>query len=251
MAMSTRVPAMTQQQRILVVDDDAEIRFLISDYLTRAGYRVDTAGDSEAMWQQIALAQPSLIVLDVMLPGEDGLSLCRRLQQHGRPPVIMLSALDTSVDRIVGLEMGADDYLAKPFDPRELLARVKALLRRTLAQNDGAPEEDEDAQIVDFEGWRLDRRRAQLTSPRGTRIDLGRTDHRVLCALLDRANREVSREYLVEHIYRKDYLPTDRAIDMSISRLRRHLDNEPGQSQLIRTVRHIGYMLAARVVRAV
>lgn len=234
---------MTQPQRILVVDDDPDLRSMLSDHLAQAGYLVDTAQNAAAMWQLIARSQPTLIVLDMALPGEDGLALCRRLQAHGHPAVIVLGALDAPAERISTLETGADDYVAKPVDPRQLLARIRALLRRMQAQNDVA----DNLSPLDFDGWQLDRRRARLISPGGRIIALGRTDHQVLCALLDRANCEVSREYLVEHVFQKNYLPNDRAIDMSISRLRRHLENNSTQPQLIRTVRHVGYMLTARV----
>ena len=237
---------MTQPQRILVVDDDPDVRSLLSDHLIQAGYLVDTAQNAAAMWQLIACSQPTLIVLDIALPGEDGLALCRRLQAHGRPAVIVLGAFDAPAERINTLETGADNYVAKPVDPRQLLARIRALLRRMQAQNDGA----DNLGTMDFAGWQLDRRRARLISPRGEMIALGRTDHQVLCALLDRANHEVSREYLVEHVFQKNYAPSDRAIDMSISRLRRHLENDSAQPQLIRTVRHVGYMLTARVETA-
>jgi two-component system OmpR family response regulator len=234
---------MTQPQRILVVDDDPDVRSTLTDHLAQAGYLVDTAQDAAAMWQLIARSQPTLIVLDMTLPGEDGLALCRRLQAHGRPAVIVLGTLDAPAERITTLETGADDYVAKPVDPRQLLARIRALLRRMQAQNDAT----DSLGLLTFDGWQLDRRRARLISPRGQVIALGRTDHQVLCALLDHANCEVSREYLVEHIFQKNYLPSDRAIDMSISRLRRHLENHAIGSQLIRTVRHVGYMLTARV----
>lgn len=234
---------MTQPQRILVVDDDPDVRSTLSDHLVQAGYLVDTAEDAAAMWQLVADSQPTLIVLDIALPGEDGLALCRRLQAHGQPAVIVLGALDAPAERITTLETGADDYVAKPVDPRQLLARIRALLRRMQAQNDAA----DPLSPLDFEGWQLDRRRARLISPKGTVIALGRTDHQVLCALLDHANREVSREYLVEHVFQKNYLPSDRAIDMSISRLRRHLESHATSQSLIRTVRHVGYMLTAQV----
>lgn len=234
---------MTQLQRILVVDDDPDVRLILSDHLAQAGYQVDTAQDATAMWHLIAQSQPTLIVLDMTLPGEDGLALCRRLQAHGHPAVIVLGALDAPAERITTLEMGADDYVAKPVDLRQLLARIRALLRRMHAQNDAT----DNHSLLDFDGWQLDRRRAQLISPRGQIIALGRTDHQVLCALLDHANCEVSREYLVEHVFQKNYLPSDRAIDMSISRLRRHLEKNSTRPQLIRTVRHVGYMLTARV----
>lgn len=234
---------MTQLQRILVVDDDPDVRLTLSDHLAQAGYQVETAQNAAAMWQRIAHSQPSLIVLDMALPGEDGLALCRRLQAHGHPAVIVLGALDAPAERITTLEMGADDYVAKPVDPRQLLARIRALLRRMQAQNDAA----DSLSRLDFDNWQLDRRRAQLISPRGRVTALGRTDYQVLCALLDHANREVSREYLVEHIFQKNYLPSDRAIDMSISRLRRHLESSSTHPPLIRTVRHVGYMLTAHV----
>lgn len=234
---------MTQPQRILVVDDDPHACSMLGDHLAQAGYQVDTAQDATTMWQLIARSQPALVLLDVALPGEDGATMCRRLLAHGRLAIIVLGEPDAPAERITTLEMGADDYVAKPVDPPQLLARVRALLRRVAAPNDAGGS----LGPLDFEGWQLDRRRARLISPEGQIITLGRTDHQVLCTLLDHANHEVSRAYLVEHIFQKNYLPTDRAIDMSISRLRRHLESNTARPQLIRTVRHVGYMLTVRV----
>ncbi|HEY9133034.1 MAG TPA: response regulator transcription factor [Dyella sp.] len=236
---------MTSKPCILVAEHDDASRLSLGDPLARAGYRVDTAVDATAMWLRISRLHPAAVLLAGTLPGLDTRELSRRLQAYGQPPLIVLGTTDTPAERIAMLETGADDYLAKPVDPRELLARIQALLRRV----QGHPATMEGMAALEFDGWRLDRRAARLTSPRGQRTPLGRTDHQVLCLLLQQANLEVSREYLTERVFQKRYQPTDRAIDMSVSRLRRHLHDSTQESPSIRTIRHIGYMLTVRSVR--
>lgn len=225
---------------ILVVDDDEELCALICDYLERMGYRTRRAGNGPQMWQQLD-ESVDLVVLDLMLPGEDGLSLCRRLRHQGNLPVIMISAMGASAERILGLEMGADDYLCKPFDPRELLARVRAVRRR--GDQAGEPlriEEESERRIAD---WRLDLRGRRLHSPQGAVFDLARSDFLVLKALSETPNRIISRDELSRQAFGRDHLPSDRAIDVCISRLRHYLEDNARRPRLIRTVRNEGYLL--------
>ncbi|MGE8327239.1 response regulator [Pseudomonas urmiensis] len=226
---------------LLVVDDDDEIRELLCDYLSDAGYAVLAAADGEQMRQQLARHKVDLVVLDVMLPGEDGLSLCRQLQAQPGLAVIMLSAKGSTFDRIIGLEVGADDYLAKPFEPRELIARIKAVLRRPqrLEQAVEALAQDEQS----FAGYRLDHIKRLLTCPDGQALSLPRSDYRVLRELLDATNRVVSRDLLTRSAFGRDHLPDDRSVDMCISRLRQQLRRSPDGAVQILTIRNEGYLL--------
>jgi len=260
--------------RLLIVDDDPQIRDLLSDYLRESGFDVATAADGVQMWAQLAAMPADVVVLDLMLPGEDGLSLCRQLHARGDVSVVMLTSRSTLLDRIVGLEVGADDYLPKPFDPRELLARIKAVLRRgprlppgsaQAGTSDGAmaaravpvssspaphpaPPQPSQAAYFDFDGWRLDTLARQLISPEGRVITLGGSDYRTLQALVMHPHRPLSRDFLLDCAFGRHGAANDRAIDVCVSRLRAHLDTRARPSPLIRTVRNEGYMLAADVV---
>jgi two-component system OmpR family response regulator len=230
---------------ILVVDDEPHIRQLLLDYLHTMGYRATAAEGGAQMWRALGAAKVDLVVLDLMLDGEDGLDLCRELRRRHDTPVIMLSARGGLYDRILGLELGADDYLPKPFDPRELVAKIKVVLRRTRSVP-GERARDA-ASFVGFAGWRLDTQMKQMLSPEGIVITLGGSDYRTLRALLDHPNRPLSREFLMEHVFGKDRTPLDRAIDVCVSRLRQHLKDAARGAALIRTVRNEGYMLTADV----
>ncbi|MCE0779152.1 response regulator [Pseudomonas sp. NMI542_15] len=228
---------------LLVVDDDDEIRELLCDYLTDAGYNVLAAAEGEQMREQLARHKVDLVVLDLMLPGEDGLSLCRQLQATRGLAVIMLSAKGSTLDRIIGLEVGADDYLAKPFEPRELIARIKAVLRRPQRLD---PPADEPA-VVDaqqFAGFRLEHVKRLLTRPDGETLTLPRSDYRVLRELLDANNRVVSRDQLTRSAFGRDHLPDDRSVDMCVSRLRQQLRRAPAGVAQILTIRNEGYLLS-------
>ncbi|MCU1729457.1 response regulator [Pseudomonas sp. 7P_10.2_Bac1] len=229
---------MSKQDHILIVDDDPEIRQLLAQYLRDAGYQTSTASDGKEMHRRLEMNVIDLIVLDVMLPGEDGLSLCRTLRVTSNIPVIMLTARGGLIDRIVGLEIGADDYLPKPFDPRELLVRIKVVLRR--AQSFPERARVDEVPYVNFDGWRLDTRARQVLSPEGVVISLGNSDYRVLRLLLQHPNRPLSRDFLLNHVFDKDSTPFDRSIDVCVSRLRQQLTPE-----LIKTVRNEGYMLTS------
>ncbi|OCT22412.1 response regulator [Pseudomonas putida] len=227
---------------LLVVDDDDEIRELLCDYLTDAGYQVLAAADGEQMRQQLARHKVELVVLDLMLPGEDGLSLCRQLQAQPGLAVIMLSAKGSTLDRIIGLEVGADDYLSKPFEPRELIARIKAVLRRP--QRLDTPSEEPASQAQQFAGFSLDHIKRLLTHPDGQALTLPRSDYRVLRELLEANNRVVSRDHLTRSAFGRDHLPDDRSVDMCISRLRQHLRRAANDSAQILTIRNEGYLLS-------
>lgn len=237
---------MSDQNHILVVDDDHEIRELLTDYLRDAGFHVSEAANGREMWRVVNKEPVNLIVLDLMLPGEDGLSLCREVRAQGDLPIIMLTAKGTLVDRIIGLEVGADDYLPKPFDPRELLARIKVILRRARNDRNKAAIADEFS-YISFEGWRLDTHARQMFSPEGVVVSLGSSDYMVLRALLEHPNRPLSRDFLVEHVYGKESHAMDRSIDVCISRLRHHIEADTRNPTIIRTVRNAGYMLASQV----
>jgi two-component system OmpR family response regulator len=231
--------------RILMVDDDPGIRDVVSDFLGKHGYRVQTAADGAEMEQALERGAVDLIVLDVMLPGEDGLAICRRLANgEGGPPIIMLSAMGEDTDRIVGLELGADDYLAKPCNPRELLARVRAVLRRAEQRSGGGG-----GAGCEFAGWRLDLVRRELRSPQGVVVNLSSGEFSLLRAFVERPQRVLTRDQLLEFARGPDSEAFDRAIDVQISRLRRKLDDGGGH-ELIRTIRNEGYMFTAKVKRA-
>ena len=227
---------------LLVVDDDDEIRELLCDYLTDAGYTVLAAADGEGMREQLAASKVDLVVLDLMLPGEDGLSLCRQLQATPGLAVIMLSAKGSTLDRIIGLEVGADDYLAKPFEPRELIARIKAVLRRP--QRLDSPAEGAAAEAQRFAGFSLDHVKRLLTRPDGEALTLPRSDYRVLRELLEANNRVVSRDQLTRSAFGRDHHPDDRSVDMCISRLRQQLRRAPASDIQILTIRNEGYLLS-------
>lgn len=241
---ATQSASPREAARILMVDDDPGIRDVVSDFLGRHGYAVQTAGDAREMEQVLERGPVDLIVLDVMLPGEDGLAICRRLAVGEGPPIIMLSAMGEDTDRIVGLELGADDYLAKPCNPRELLARVRAVLRR--AEQRGASSSI--GAGCEFAGWRLDLVRRELRSPQGVVVNLSSGEFSLLRAFVERPQRVLTRDQLLEFARGPDSDAFDRAIDVQISRLRRKLDDGGGQD-LIRTIRNEGYMFSAKVKR--
>ncbi|MDR6990361.1 response regulator [Luteimonas sp. 3794] len=235
-----------QTPRIVVVDDDASIRDALSDYLSRHGFDVRAADGATALDRLLAQAPADLVVLDWMMPGEDGLSVCRRLAGSDMA-VLMLSALDTPPDRVIGLEVGADDYLAKPFDPRELLARVRALLRRghQLRQQACAP-----AVGYIFQGWTLRIDLRTLAAPDGSDISLTAGEFGLLAAFVERAGRVLARERLMALTHGDAAEPFDRAIDLAISRLRRKLAQAHADGRtLIQTLRGEGYRFTAHVHR--
>jgi two-component system, OmpR family, response regulator len=237
---------MEKQANVLIVDDDREIRTLLADYLESNDYRPYTAADGGAMWKQLESARIDLIVLDLNLPGDDGLTLCRKLRAGSNLPVIMLTARSEPLDRILGLEMGADDYLPKPFEPRELLARIRSVLRRSQAlPSDRA---GETAQLLRFAGWTLDLTRRHLISPDGTVIMLSGAEFGLLKVFLAHPNRVLNRDQLLNLTHGRDADPFDRSIDIQISRLRQKLGEDARSPQILKTVRNGGYVLAVAVL---
>lgn len=235
---------MENKDRILVVDDDPEIRRLLADYLDRNGFESVAARDGREMWLSLERHAIDLVVLDLMLPDTDGLTLCRDLRARSSLPVLMLTARGEEADRIVGIEMGADDYLVKPFSPRELLARIKTILRRTRELPPNLRPEPQ--RCLAFAGWRLDTATRMLTAPDGVMVPLSGGEYRLLHILLEHPNRVMNRDQLVEMIHGRTAEPYDRAIDVQISRLRQRL-REDSEPQIIKTVRSEGYVLAASV----
>ena len=228
---------------ILVVDDDREIRDLLNRFLVKHGLRVSTARDGVEMSRILDGAAIDLVVLDLMLPGEDGLSLCRKLRATTNLPVIMLTAMGEDTDRIVGLEMGADDYLPKPFNPRELLARVKAVLRRVQSLPAASPKGD----TAKFDGWTLDLGSRRLTSPQGEEVELSTGEYDLLLAFATHPRRVLSRDQLLDLARGRTAAPFDRSVDIQVMRLRRKIEADPKEPRLIKTVRGGGYMFAAEV----
>ncbi|HEX2199758.1 MAG TPA: response regulator [Burkholderiales bacterium] len=236
---------MERPDHVLVVDDDAEIRALLGEYLERNGFRVSLATDGREMRRLLEAGRPDIVVLDVMLRGEDGLALCRDLRARSTLPVIMLTAKVDEIDRIVGLEMGADDYLPKPFNPRELLARIKGILRRTRA----LPPSRGDARRVRFGDWLLDLAARQLVAPDGVVIALSNAEFKLLSVFVEHPNRVLNRNQLMDLILGRDATPFDRSIDVQVSRLRMRLRDDAREPRLIKTVRSEGYVLAVPVER--
>ena len=231
---------------ILVVDDHREIRDAVTRYLEKNGFRAEAARDAAEMDARLATGRYDLIVLDVMMPGEDGLSVCRRLSAEGGPPILMLTALGDETDRIVGLEIGADDYLPKPFNPRELLARIKAILRRAERTETTAGELS--GRKIRFADWVLDTDRRRLThGETGREQPLTTAEFKLLVAFLERPRFVLSREQLLDLTSGRTAHVFDRTIDNQVSRLRRKIEPDPSAPSLITTVRGGGYSLSCDV----
>ena len=230
---------MNRADRILVVDDDPELRGLLSDYLADAGFVVDLAGDGEQMRRAIGRAMPDAIVMDLMLPGTDGLALTREVRSTSTVPILMLSARGEEIDRVVGLEVGADDYLAKPFSPRELLARLRALLRR--AQAPAAPP----SEGLAFGPYRLHATARRLLR-NGAEVDLSSAEFDLLKVFAERPGRVLSRDVLLDLLKGYERDPFDRTVDIRVGRLRRKIEPDPANPVYIRTVRGEGYLFNPR-----
>lgn len=238
---------MNRPPHILVVDDDREIRTLLCDYLEKNGFRATAVSDGRETRRELERAQFDLIVLDLMLPHESGLDICRSLRATSPIPIIMLTALGDEVDRVVGLEVGADDYLPKPFSPRELLGRIKAVLRRTLAGASSGPAAA--ARAYAFAGWRLDVTERTLTDRKGESVPLSGAEFRLLSELLDHAPRVMTRAELVELVRGRELDPFDRSIDVRVSRLRQLLGDDARAPKIIKTVYGEGYIIGVPVER--
>ncbi len=238
---------METMPHILVVDDDREIRDLLARFLERHRFRVTAVRDGREARRAWPIGHFQLVVLDLMLPGESGLDLARWMRSQGDVPIVMLTAMGEETDRIIGLELGADDYVPKPFNPRELLARMRAVLRRTA---DSSGRRADDVAALRFAGWTLEPARRRLLNPDGVEVPLTGGEYDLLVALVERANRVLTRDMLLDLLRGRQAGPFDRAIDVAISRLRRKLEDDGRQAQLIKTVRGGGYVLAADVQRA-
>jgi len=236
---------MDKPNKILIVDDDREIRSLLAEYLDHNGYSAIMAADGNGMWAAMQDHQFELVVLDLNLPGDDGLTLCRTLRSKSSLPVIMLTARGEPLDRILGLEMGADDYLPKPFEPRELLARIRSVLRRTQSTQYG--QDNDSIQKLKFAGWTLDLTARHLISPDDMVISLSGAEYRMLNIFLEHPNRILNRDQLLNMTHGRDANPFDRSIDIQISRLRQKLREDARSPQIIKTVRNGGYVLAVAV----
>ncbi|WP_267389776.1 response regulator transcription factor [Sphingomonas sp. GC_Shp_3] len=236
---------MDPHTRLLIVDDDPGIRELTAAFLSGHGYRVDTAESGADMRRALALNSYALIVLDVMMPDEDGLTILRSLDRASSPPVIILSVIGQDIDRIVGLELGADDYIAKPANPRELLARIRSVLRREAVRS-GPVTQESTRTWQRFAGWRFDPIGRELIDPDDVMINLSDGEFRLLIVLVERSRRVLTRDQLLDLSRGSNAEHFDRAIDVQISRLRKKLQRD-GAEDLIRTVRNEGYLFAAEV----
>ncbi|MWV26570.1 response regulator [Aurantiacibacter rhizosphaerae] len=235
--------------KLLLVDDEASLREPLADYLSRQGFAVRQATDAAKARSALLEETPDLVLLDIMMPGEDGISLCRHLVESRNLPVIFLTARGEATDRIVGLEIGADDYVVKPFEPRELVARIRSVLRR--ASKSAASQDDTADAHYEFEGWKLDPLKRRLTDPEGTVVPISTAEFRLLVALLDHPNQVMDRDRLLDMVQGREAHLFDRAVDNQISRLRRKVEIDKSDPKLIQTVWGGGYMLAAEVRRFV
>lgn len=235
-----------QPVKLLLVDDEASLREPLSDYLVRQGFAVRQAADAAKARSALIEETPDLVLLDVMMPGEDGLSLCRHLVEAKDLPVILLTARGEATDRIVGLEIGADDYVVKPFEPRELVARIRSVLRRAGRGGQGSTESD--AQY-EFDGWLLDPLKRRLTDPDGTVVPISSAEFRLLNAFLDHPRQVLNRDQLLDMVQGREAHLFDRAVDNQVSRLRRKIETDSRDPKLIQTVWGGGYRLAADVRR--
>lgn len=231
---------------LLLVDDEPSLREPLAEYLTGQGFRVTEAESAAKARSNINQQRPDLVLLDIMMPGEDGLSLCRHLIETKGPPVILLTARGEATDRIVGLEMGADDYIVKPFEPRELVARIRSVLRRTPNIVSAGDTND---RLYLFEGWVLDPLKRKLIDPEGVAVPISTAEFRLLTAFLDHPRAVLDRDRLLDMVQGRSAHLFDRAVDNQVSRLRRKIETDNRDPQFILTVRGGGYRFAANVTR--
>lgn len=235
----------TEPVRLLLVDDEAALREPLAEYLSRQGFAVSQALSAAQARSILQTETPELVLLDIMMPGEDGLSLCRHLSETRAIPVILLTARGEATDRIVGLEIGADDYVVKPFEPRELVARIRSVLRRAAKAAPQPGEED----LFEFEGWQLDPLKRRLTDPSGAMVSISSVEFRLLMAFLEHPRQVLDRDRLLDMVQGREAHLFDRAVDNQVSRLRRKVEADSRNPTLIQTVWGGGYMLAADVRR--
>ncbi|MDP6708939.1 MAG: response regulator [Alphaproteobacteria bacterium] len=246
---------MTGSTRILVVDDDPRVRRLLDRYLTREGFEVVEAADGSEMRRALDEDRISLVLLDLVLPGEDGLTLARDLRQHSDLPIIILSGKGKMLDRVIGLEVGADDYIVKPFHLREVLARIRSVLRRRREDQPVVEAEPtalagDDGQIFDFAGWRLDAAKRELAAAdRGT-VALTTGEFNLLLTLVKSAGRVLNRDQLMDQVAGRAWSPYDRTMDCQVRRLRAKIERNPSKPELIKTVRGVGYVFTPKVTQA-
>lgn len=231
--------------KLLLVDDEASLRTPLADYLTRQGFAVRQAADAAKARSDLQDETPDLVLLDIMMPGEDGISLCRHLVETKKIPVIFLTAKGEATDRIVGLEIGADDYVVKPFEPRELVARIRTVLRRAARQ----PDLQQVDAMYEFDGWVLDPLKRRLNDPEGTVVPISSAEFRLLTAFLDHPRQVLDRDKLLDMVQGREAHLFDRAVDNQVSRLRRKMEEDSRDPKLIQTVWGGGYRLAADVRR--
>ncbi|MEO8417408.1 MAG: response regulator transcription factor [Methylophilaceae bacterium] len=239
------ITSIDQPAHVLVVDDDLDIRTLLAEYLETFGCHAYAAADGAGMWEVLDNHQVDIVILDLNLPGTDGLTLCRELRLRSNLPIIMLTARSASLDRILGLEMGADDYVCKPFEPRELLSRIRSVLRRTHAPS----HESKAAEIsqLQFARWTLDLTARHLVNPQGVIVSLSGAEFRLLKIFLDHPNQVLNRDHILNLTQGRDADPFDRSIDIQVSRLRQKLEEDARDPQIIKTVRNEGYVLATHI----
>jgi two-component system OmpR family response regulator len=242
----TYLASMHATPHILIVDDHREIRELVGRALVREGFRVSTAADGKAMRKVLADSRIDLILLDLMLPGEDGLSLCRAIRADSAIPIIMLTAKGEEIDRVIGLEMGADDYLAKPFGSRELVARIRAVLRRGRIEPQ-AGESGRGPKRYRFDGWLLNTESRDLLGDDGVTVPLSTGEYELLLALVERPQRVLTRDQLLDLTRGRAAAAFDRSIDTQISRLRKKLERDPAEPRIIKTIWGGGYMFTPSV----
>ncbi len=235
---------MSRTPHLLIVDDDREIRTLLSTFMSRNGFRVTTAADARQAMTSFAAARVDLALVDIMMPGEDGLALCRKIMAHGNTPIILVTAMADDTDRIIGLELGADDYVVKPFNPRELLARIRAVLRRSSVALDTV---DNVAPLYRFGGWELDAAKRTLRAPEGVLVPLGSSEFDLLLTFLERPQRVLNRDQLLDLAHGRAANVLDRSIDVQISRLRRKIEPDALDPTVIKTVRGDGYIFTPDV----
>jgi two-component system OmpR family response regulator len=229
---------------VLVVDDDRDLRTLVGKYLGEHGFRVTQAANGREMMKAIEVGRFDLVVLDLMMPGDSGLVLCQKLRERNGPPVIMLTAMGSEVDRVIGLEIGADDYVVKPFSPRELVARIKAVLRRAAKV---APDGDDPPLAYEFNGWRLEPAGRVLRAPSGEVVDITSGEFDLLMAFVERPQRVLARDQLLDLAKGRSSAAFDRSIDVQISRLRRKIEADPREPAIIKTIRSGGYVFTSPV----
>lgn len=238
---------MAGNQHVVVVDDDPITRESISGYFEQEGFKVSSAENYEGLKAILSREKVDLLLLDIRLPGEDGLTIMRELRQHSDLAVILVTGRTEEVDRVLGLELGADDYVTKPFSPRELLARARTVLRRLAVAATTSPPTEKADTIIRFVGWSFDPLRRRLTSPAGEEVRLTRGEFELLAALLRQPGRVLTRDNLLDEISHRDWDPNDRTVDVLVARLRRKIEVDPAAPRLIITEHGVGYVFAERV----